>query len=163
MKDRERVAIGKIVMRDKQYLAAIRPYLSGLALSTMLFADEIVDPAEGGVFPERKIPVRAREKQLAVQIVDSLSRDWDPRRYHDDYEEQLRDVIKAKSKGKTIEPAAPKKPAEVVDLMEALRASLEKSRGGAAKRRGSGSGTRGRSARKATKRSAPRGRTKRIA
>ncbi|MCU1467235.1 MAG: Ku protein [Actinomycetia bacterium] len=163
MKDRERVAIGKIVMRDKQYLAAIRPYLSGLALSTMLFADEIVDPAEGGVFPERKIPVRAREKQLAAQIVDSLSRDWDPRRYHDDYEEQLRDVIKAKSKGKTIEPAEQKKPAEVVDLMEALRASLEKPRGGAAKRSGSGSGTRGRSARRATKRSAPRGRTKRTA
>jgi DNA end-binding protein Ku len=109
------------------------------------------------------LPAAVMKDRERAQIVDSLSRDWDPRRYHDDYEEQLRDVIKAKSKGKTIEPAEQKKPAEVVDLMEALRASLEKPRGGAAKRSGSGSGTRGRSARRATKRSAPRGRTKRTA
>jgi len=163
MKDRERVAIGKIVMRDKQYLAAIRPYRSGLALSTMLFADEIRDPVESDVFPERKGSVNAREKEMAAQIVDSLAREWDPRRYHDDYEEQLREVIKAKSKGKPIEPAAPKKSAEVVDLMEALRASLEKPARGASKRRGSGSGTRAKKTRPATKRSTAPSRTRRSA
>jgi DNA end-binding protein Ku len=163
MKDRERVAIGKIVMRDKQYLAAIRPYRSGLALSTMLFADEIRDPVESDVFPERKGSVNAREKEMAAQIVDSLAREWDPRRYHDDYEEQLREVIKAKSKGKTIEPVAPKKSAEVVDLMEALRASLEKPARGASKRRGSGSGTRAKKTRPTTKRSTAPSRTRRSA
>jgi DNA end-binding protein Ku len=155
MKERERIAIGKVVMRDKQYLAAIRPYRSGLALSTMLFGDEVVAPADIDVFPERKASVSAREKQMAAQIVDSLARDWDPSRYHDDYEEQLRAVIKAKSKGKTVEPEAPKKSAEVIDLMDALRASLEKPRG-AATRGGARKGSRAAGARKATKRSATR-------
>lgn len=155
MKERERIAIGKVVMRDKQYLAAIRPYRSGLALSTMLFGDEVVAPADIDVFPERKASVSAREKQMAAQIVDSLARDWDPSRYHDDYEEQLRAVIKAKSKGKTVEPEAPKKSAEVIDLMDALRASLEKPRG-AATRGGARKGSRAAGAHKATKRSTTR-------
>ena len=123
-------------------------------MSTMLFADEVVAPAEIDVFPARKASVSTREKQMAAQIVDSLARDWDPRRYHDDYEEQLREVIKAKSKGKTIEPEAPKKSAEVIDLMDALRASLEKPHG-TTKRGGTRAGSRA-AARKATKRSATR-------
>jgi DNA end-binding protein Ku len=60
MNDRQRVGIAKVVMRDKQYLAAIRPYGSGLALSTMLFSDEVVDPAEIDALPERKSRVSAR-------------------------------------------------------------------------------------------------------
>ena len=91
------------------------------------------------------------------------ARDWDPKRYHDDYEEQLREVIKAKAKGKTIAPAEPKKSAEVVDLMEALRASLEKPGRGASKRRGSGAGTRAKKARKAAKRTTAPSRTRRSA
>jgi DNA end-binding protein Ku len=163
MKERERIAIGKVVMRDKQYLAAIRPYRSGLALSTMLFGDEVVAPADIDVFPERKASVSAREKQMAAQIVDSLARDWDPSRYHDDYEEQLRVVIKAKSKGRTVEPEAPKQSAEVIDLMDALRASLEKPRG-TAKRGGARAGSRAAGARKATARStSKRSTTKRSA
>ena len=115
-------------MRDKQYLAAIRPYGSGLALSTMLFADEVVDQSQLDAMPERKTRVSAREKEMATQIVDSMSRHWDPDRYHDDYEKQLRDIIKAKSKGKEIQAQEPERPAQVVDLMDALRASLEKPR-----------------------------------
>jgi DNA end-binding protein Ku len=126
MEDRQRIGIGKVVMREKQYLAAIRPYGKGLALSTMLFADEVVPQSTVDGIPARKPTVAAREKQMARQIVDSMAREWDPKRYHDDYEEQLRRVIKAKARGKTVERPEPEESAEVLDLMDALRASIER-------------------------------------
>jgi len=126
MDDTQRVAIGKVVMREKQYLAAIRPYGKGLALSTMRFADEVADPAKVDVFPARKATVNPREKKMAKEIVESMAGSWDPERYHDDYEEQLRAVIKAKAKGKTVEVEHEEPTAQVVDLMEALRASLDR-------------------------------------
>jgi DNA end-binding protein Ku len=157
MDERQRVGIGKVVMREKQYLAAVRPYGKGLAMSTMLFADEIVPQSAIPGIPERKPAVSAREKEMALQIVDSLTREWDPTRYHDDYEEQLRAVIKAKAKGKTIEPAAPKESAQVLDLMDALRASLERG-----KSRAKGSTTR-KAATKRPRKAAPRHQRKRTA
>jgi DNA end-binding protein Ku len=125
MFDRQRVGIGKVVMRDKQYLAAIRPYGRGLAMSTMLFADEVVPQSDVDGIPARKPSVGKREQQMATQIVDSLARDWDPKRYHDDYEEQVRALIRAKAKGKTLEAPDAEPTGQVLDLMEALRASLE--------------------------------------
>jgi DNA end-binding protein Ku len=125
MEDTQRVAIGKVVMREKQYLAAIRPYGKGLALSTMRFADEVAAPKDVDVFPTRKASVNPREKKMSKQIVYAMPSEWNPARYHDDYEEQLRDIIKAKAKGKTIEVEQPEESAQVIDLMDALRASLE--------------------------------------
>ena len=151
MEERQRVGIGKVVMREKQYLAAIRPYGKGLALSTMLFADEVVPQSTVDGIPARKPSVAPREKKLALQIVDSLAREWDPKRYHDDYEEQLRAVIKAKAKGKTVEAPEPEEAAEVLDLMEALRASIE------GKSRRKKSAPRARTATKTTKTRARRG------
>ena len=130
MEQRQRVGIGKVVMRDKQYLAAVRPYGKGLALSTMLFADEVVPQSEIEGLPARKPAVSAQEKKLAGQIVDALERDWDPKRYHDTYQEQLRDVINAKQKGKTLEvEEEPEEESNVVDLMAALEASLDRRKG----------------------------------
>jgi DNA end-binding protein Ku len=133
MDDRQRVAIGKVVMRDKQYLAAIRPYGKGLAMSTMLFADEVVPQDDMPDVPKRRPRISDRERALAEQIVDSLESPWKPERYHDDYEEELRRRIKAKQQGK-LETVAEEEPppAKVVDLMEALQASLD--RGKARKR-----------------------------
>jgi DNA end-binding protein Ku len=150
MKERKRVAIGKVVMRDKQYLAAIRPYGKGLALSTMLFGDEVVEPSKIAAIPERKATVSASEKKMAAQIVDSMSREWDPDRYHDDYAEELRRIIQAKSKGKTIETGEEEKSAQVLDLVEALRASLEKPRPAR------GRAVKNRTAKKATRKTATR-------
>jgi DNA end-binding protein Ku len=150
MEDRQRVGIGKVVMREKQYLAAIRPYGKGLAMSTMLFADEVVPQSTVDGIPARKPTVASREKQMALQIVDSMEREWDPKRYHDDYEEQLRRVITAKAKGKTIEAPEPEESAQVLDLMEALRASIE------GKPRAKKAAPRARTAAKSTKRSAAR-------
>jgi DNA end-binding protein Ku len=143
MDDRQRVGMGKVVMREKQYLASIRPYAKGLAMSTMLFADEVVPPSEIPGIPARRSTISAREKQLAAQIVDSLERSWDPKRYHDDYEEQVRALIRAKSKGQTVEVPEAEEPGKVLDLMEALRASLE-------------SGKRRKPVKKTTKRTAAR-------
>ena len=131
MEERERVAIGKVVMREKQYLAAIRPYGKGLALSTMLFADEVVPQSDISDVPTRRAKVSSRERALAEQIVESLESTWKPERYHDDYEEELRRRIKAKQKGtlETVEAEEAPSGAKVVDLMEALQASLERGSG----------------------------------
>jgi DNA end-binding protein Ku len=125
MDERERVGIGTIVIRERQHLAAIRPYGKGLALSTLHFADEIVDQSDLDGIPSRKPSVSPKEKKLAVQILDALETDWKPERYHDTYEEQLHDVIDAKKKGKVIEVEEEEPSAKVLDLMEALQASLD--------------------------------------
>jgi DNA end-binding protein Ku len=128
MEDRQRVAIGKVVMREKQYLAAVRPYGKGLALSTMLFADEVVAQDDIDEVPKRRARIGDKERKLAEQIVSALDSPWKPERYHDDYEEELRKRIKAKQRGKVqeVEVEAPES-AKVLDLMDALQASLERS------------------------------------
>jgi DNA end-binding protein Ku len=126
MDDRQRVGIGKVVMREKQYLAALRPYGKGLAMSTMRFADEVVPQSDVEGIPARRLTISGREQQMAGKIVDSLERSWDPKRYHDEYEEQVRALIRAKAKGKTIEEPETEEPGKVLDLMEALQASLER-------------------------------------
>jgi DNA end-binding protein Ku len=145
MEERERVGIGAVVIRERQHLAAIRPYGKGLALTTLHFADEIVEQGDLDGIPSRRPSISPKEKKLAVQILDSLETDWKPQRYHDTYEEQLHDVIEAKKQGKEIEVEEEEPSAKVLDLMEALQASLE-SAGGRKKTSGA--------KRKASKRSA---------
>jgi DNA end-binding protein Ku len=126
----ERVGIGTVVMRNKQYLAAIRAVDGVLAMSTMRFADEVVTPSDiDGLNPGKSKP-DAKEMGLASQIIDSLASKWDPKRYHDTYTEQLRDLLARKAKGEVIEEeeSADQEPAKVLDLMEALQASLDKAK-----------------------------------
>jgi DNA end-binding protein Ku len=129
MDEKERIGIGTIVIRERQHLAAIRPFGKGLALTTLHFADEIVDQSDLDGIPSRRPSISPKEKKLAVQILDSLETDWKPQRYHDTYEEQLHDVIEAKKKGKVIEIEEEEPSAKVLDLMEALQASLESAGG----------------------------------
>jgi DNA end-binding protein Ku len=158
MDERQKVGIGKVVMREKQYLAAIRPYGKGLAMSTLLFEDEIVDQSDIDTIPSRRSSIKPQEKRMAIQILDSLATDWKPARYHDDYEEQLRALIRAKARGKTIEPAKEAEPAKVLDLVQALEASLE---GPRRRRRATTSRKRAKSATKSATKS--RARTRRSA
>src|SRR5687768_11800898 len=79
MEDRQRVAIGTVVMRNKQYLAAIRPLDGALAMSTMRFADEVVPRSEIDAIPNRRAKPEAKAMKLAPQIVDSLAAEWDPK------------------------------------------------------------------------------------
>jgi DNA end-binding protein Ku len=122
----QRVGIGTVVMRNKQYLAAIRPLDGALAMSTMRFADEIVPREEIDTIPTRGHKPTDSEMRLAMQIVESLTTDFDPARYHDTYTEELEKLIRAKAKGKqiTVEPEVEQE-AKVLDLMEALKASVE--------------------------------------
>jgi DNA end-binding protein Ku len=135
MEEGERVAIGMFVMRERQHIAAIWPIGKGLALSTLHYADEVVPQSEVDGIPSKRVAIGAREKKMALQILDSLSTGWKPEAFHDTYEEQLKTVIRKKAKGVKIEPQAePESDAKVLDLMEALNASLERG----AKRKGSG-------------------------
>jgi DNA end-binding protein Ku len=131
MEDRERAAIGTVVMRNKEYLTAIRPLDGALAMSTMRFADEVVPRSDIDAIPSRRSKPEAKALKLATQIVDSLAGDWDPKQYHDTYAEELRGRIKAKDKGKEIvDEAAPEEgDAKIVDLMEALEASVSRAKG----------------------------------
>jgi DNA end-binding protein Ku len=146
METAERVAIGTVVMRNKQYLAAIRPLDGALAMSTMRFADEVVSRKKIDGIPAARSKPAPNELKLAGQIIDSLASDWDPKRYHDTYTEELRDLIERKAKGEELVADEPEDASsgKVIDLMEALQASLDA--GG--RRRGS---TRGSTKAKATK------------
>src|SRR5687768_1007495 len=129
MEAKQKVGIGTVVMRNKQYLTAIRPLDGALALSTMRFADEVVPRSEIDEVPSRRSKPDTKAMKLATQIVDALAADWKPEQYHDTYAEELRDRIKAKDAGEEVVQAEePKKDAEVLDLMEALQASVEASK-----------------------------------
>jgi DNA end-binding protein Ku len=142
MEDRQRVGVGSVVMRNKQYLAAIRPLEGVLAMSTLRFADEVVARSEVDGLPARRARPDAKELRLATQIIDALEAPWKPAKYHDTYTEELRELIERRAKGETvaIEDSAPKT-AEVLDLMEALNASVaaakRRRRGGPAKKKAS--------------------------
>ena len=126
------MGIGSVVMRNKQYLAAVRPLDGALAMSTMHFADEIVPVGDVEGVPSGRSKPAAKELRLASQIIEALASEWDPSQYHDTYTEQLRDLIAAKAKGKdvTVEADEEEPSAKVIDLMEALEASVKAQRGG---------------------------------
>jgi len=144
MEDRERVGIGSVVMRNKQYLAAIRPLDGALAMSTMRFADEVVDRKDIPGLPTRRTKPEAKELRLATQIVDSLETDWKPERYHDTFTEQLHDIIERKDKGKdvVVEDDTGADDGEVLDLMAALEASVSKAKAARSKSKSSSSRSR---------------------
>ncbi len=130
MEDRGKVAIGTVVMRNKQYLTAIRPLDGALAMSTMRFADEVLPRSSVDTIPARRAKPDAAALKMAGQLIDGLAADWKPSKYHDTYVEELRKRIKAKRAGKDIteEPMTAETPANVVDLVAALEASLKQAR-----------------------------------
>jgi DNA end-binding protein Ku len=134
MEQAGKVGIGRVVMRTKQYLAAIRPLDGVLAMSTMLFGDEVVDRKKIEELPGRKAEVSKKEVDLARQIVESLSTEWDPNKYEDTYREKVLDLINRKAKGEEIvtEEATAESP-KVIDLMAALEASLKAAKKGGSK------------------------------
>lgn len=134
MHKQQKVGIGRVVMRTKQYLAAIRPLGLDdkvLAMSTMVFNDEVVPTSELSEVPSRMPPVSDKELQMAARLVESLTGEWKPSKYKDTYREELLDLIERKAKGKEIvvEEAAPQAE-KVVDLMAALEASLDAAKKG---------------------------------
>ena len=129
LKESGRVGIAKFILRDAQHLAAVEVIDNAIVLSVMRFADELVDRSQLS-FPAAK-EVRKAELDMAKALVNSLAAEWDPGKYTDEYRQNLMRIIKAKMKGKTVELEAQEEPrqAEVIDLMERLRRSLEQSGG----------------------------------
>ena len=142
MEEQGKVGIGRLVMRSKQYLAAIRPLDGVLAVSTMLFHDEVVPPSDIEGIPTGRSAPRAApaEVKMAAQIIDSMSREWDPKRYEDTYRVQVLDFLKKKAAGEEIVvEEEPEEQADVMDLMAALEASLEAAKKGGSRSRSSSS------------------------
>jgi DNA end-binding protein Ku len=124
----ERAALGRFVMRTKEYLVAVRERDGRLALSTMRFGDEV--RTSKGIKTGGKKPAKPQLQQ-AVALIEALSVDWDPSAYEDCYRARLEDVIARKRKGKKISPPKREKaPSPVPDLMAALERSLAEATGG---------------------------------
>ena len=148
MEDRELVAIGTVVMRNKNYLTAVRPLDGALAMSTMRFADEVVPRSDVDEVPSRRAKPDPKMLRMATQLVDSLTGEWKPSRYKDTFTDELRKRIKAKQAGEEITSTPSPEPRfEVVDLMEALEASIGEAKG---KRKGA-TGSRGKGKSRARK------------
>jgi DNA end-binding protein Ku len=124
-----KVAIGRFVLRTKQYLATLRARDGVLVLATMLFDDEVVAPEDLEVPTAADTAPSTKEVAMATQLVESLSAPFEPGKYSDDYREKVLALIEAKADGEIIAaPEAPAATAPVVDLMEALEASLAAAR-----------------------------------
>ena len=126
MSEAGRIGIATMVMRNKEYLVAIRPEDDALALHTMYFSDEVRSP--GKELPElpENGDVSDRELSMAQLLIESMESEWDPERFHDTHREKVEALIEEKAQGHEIViQSAPEEPAKVVDLMEALNASVK--------------------------------------
>jgi DNA end-binding protein Ku len=130
MLDSSKVAIARVVIRSKEQLVAIRPVDGVLAMSTMNFSDEIV-PTDNFDEPTAEDEnTTKREVDMARQLIESLSGDWDPDKYHDTYRERVLEMIEQKAEGKEIVVQPEEEPQEVPDLMAALEASVKAAKEG---------------------------------
>lgn len=128
MAEQDQVAIGRIVMRSREQLVAVRERDGLLALSTMLFADEIRDPRSiDAVSSDRRSSASRREVDEALSVIDAMTRDFDPSRYEDCHRKRLLRLIQRKRRGREIEiPEVEPEPEPAPDLMAALEASLSR-------------------------------------
>jgi len=115
------------VMRNRQYLGCLRVRDRTLTLEKLYFADEVDPPS--GVVPDRLPSVAKKELDMALSLIESFSGEWEPEKYEDTYTDALREVVKAKRRGKDIhELREPEEAESPPDSMEALRLSIEQSR-----------------------------------
>jgi DNA end-binding protein Ku len=131
MDDSGKVAIARVVLRSKEHLVAIRPRSGVLAMETMLFADEVIPPdALEELSTDGEVKTSDRELEMAKQLIDSLTADFEPEKYRDEYRERVLDMIERKAQGETVVIEAPaEEPAKVPDLMAALEASIASAKG----------------------------------
>ncbi|MGW4544855.1 non-homologous end joining protein Ku [Streptomyces violaceorubidus] len=136
-----KAGVATFVMRNRQYLTALRAEDRVLLLQTLHWSDEVRDPVEElPELPSDRVG-RGKELDMALRLVDALSGDWDPAGYRDTYQEKVRELVRAKAEGEEVAVAAQAPEAtNVVDLMEVLRGSLEQAKG---KGKGTGDGSDG--------------------
>ncbi len=126
-----KVAIAKVVIRNKQHLAAARPSNGTLVLETMYYADEVREPEK----VDGRVQVRKPEVEMAKSLVENLSAQFDPKKYDDTYRKELLELLRAKAKGKPLPEPEEEPEGEVVDLMAALRESVERTKKSGGRRR----------------------------
>ena len=125
-----KVGIAKVVIRNKQHLAALRPVNGSIVLETMYYADEVRKPEK----VKAKGQLRDAELEMAKSLVENLSESFDPEKYDDSYRKELLALLRAKAKGKKLPEPQEDEGGEVIDLMQALRESVEKTKRSARKR-----------------------------
>ena len=120
----ERAALGRFVLRTKEYLVLIRAHEGRMKLTTLRFHDE-VRPTKDVPTPTKRDKPAKKEVDQAVALIEALACPWDPGRYEDRFQKRLKKIVRSKGKGKTIEaPESEKEPAPVPDLMAALEQTL---------------------------------------
>jgi len=124
----QRVRIGKVVIREKEQLVTLRPYQTAMVMNTLYYADEVRSiqgleelPIEANVHPN--------ERKMAGQLVDNLTMEFHVEEFHDEYREAVRSMLDAKGKGEIVAVGKAPAPGKVVDLMEALKRSVEMAQG----------------------------------
>src|SRR5437868_1656465 len=123
LEESEYVAIAKLSMHNREYTVFLRPYENGLMLHTMYYSGEVKRVEN---FGDIKVQLKDAEVKVAHQLIEALEAKWDPDKYYDTFEENVKKLIKARLEGREVtEVEKPRKPAPVVDLMAALKQSLE--------------------------------------
>ncbi len=128
MEEAGKVAIARVVIRQKEQLVAIRPTGDILTMETMNFADEVIPHDRFDEAPEAEVDTNKREVDMARQLIESLSAEFDPSKYEDTYRERVLELIEHKAEGKEIAVQPTEEPQEVPDLMAALEASVNAAR-----------------------------------
>lgn len=124
MKETGKVAIGKTVIGTKETMLALVPEKDGILLQTLYFHDEIREIPKERAHP----PVNKQELEMATRLIGSMENPFEPENYHDEYQMRLKAMIEDKIEGKEVVAAKPVKSGNVIDLMDALKASLEQNR-----------------------------------
>lgn len=122
-----KVAIARMVMRSKQYLCLVRPMGDALSLSTMLYADEVVSHEDLELPVVEEAP-KKRELEMAEQLVESLSADFEPEKFRDEYRDRVQELIEKKAEGQEIVAPPTPEPGKVINLADALKQSLASAR-----------------------------------
>ncbi|HTZ94937.1 MAG TPA: Ku protein [Terriglobales bacterium] len=127
LEESEYVAIAKLTMHNREYTVFVRPHKHGLMLHTMYYKEEVRE-VEGFGAPD--VELKDAEVKVAHQLIEALAADWDPEKFHDSFQDNLKNLIQTKLEGgKIVEIEKPKKLAPVVDLMSALKQSLAQMEG----------------------------------
>jgi DNA end-binding protein Ku len=127
MEESEYVAIAQLTMHNREYTVFLRPHEGGMMLHTMYYAEE-VRKLEGFGAPD--VELKDAEVKVAHQLIEALASEWDPEKYHDSFQDNLKNLIQTKLEGgKIAEVEKPKKLAPVIDLMSALKQSLAEMEG----------------------------------
>ncbi len=136
MESTGKAGVARFVLRTKEYLALLRPLGPALAVSTLLYADEVVTPDSLDALPEEPVDLADRELGMATSLIESMSTDWEPERYRDEHRARVLELIERKASGEDLVavPEGEREAGDVVDLVAALEASLDAAKDGTSAR-----------------------------